>query len=313
MQMLCPECMGPLEMIDAGRARCTLHGGQYRVLFSRWVPAQPVFAPKAEPAGNPPAESGTVIGTCPSCGHKWRAMAEHVGKTARCSKCQTTFPIQRPQTEPEVHVVAEFCGKHPEVKADHSCRGCGTPICNTCTFVQPNGERLCPDCAVAARRTVPPVMPDFSLQGKQCVNHPGVAAACFCRSCDAPVCETCTFKFPGNVHVCPSCAASPRTELGARQTKYLVGSFVCAVVATLLVAFTFFLLPQQQTQKEAEVIGTVVVFAVIGLSIAGTALSTAARIPRQPTPVGVWVALAWNVMLLAGMVLLCLAGALMGA
>lgn len=318
MQMLCPECMGPLEMIDGGRARCTVHGGQYEVLFSRWVPAQAAAAGEVDQRGKPPAAPGRVAAPCPSCGREWRVSAEHVGKTVRCKDCQAAFVIAVPQSEPEAYAVApEACKKHPGVTADYSCGVCGAPICKTCAFAQPNGQQFCPDCVAGGRRAGPAAVVDFSergrLRGKECVNHPGVPAAHFCKACNAAVCETCTFKFPGNVYVCPACAASPSSALGPKQTKYLIGSFVCAVLAMLAVALMFIMIPAAQGGGEAEALGAVMVFVVLGLSITGTALSAAARIPRQPTPVAVWIALIWNMILLVGVVLLCLVGALMGA
>jgi len=47
MELNCPECMGALATTADGTARCTVHGGVYRILFQR----QPAVVPAENPAG----------------------------------------------------------------------------------------------------------------------------------------------------------------------------------------------------------------------------------------------------------------------
>ena len=49
------------------------------------------------------------------------------------------------------------------------------------------------------------------------------------------------------------------------------------------------------------------------MTIPGAALSVSARAPGRATPVAAWIALAWNLLLMGLMLLLCLVGLLMGA
>src|SRR4051794_4881542 len=42
MESFCPECMGPLASSDGQSAVCKLHGGSYRILFTRFaIPGMP--------------------------------------------------------------------------------------------------------------------------------------------------------------------------------------------------------------------------------------------------------------------------------
>jgi hypothetical protein len=73
------------------------------------------------------------------------------------------------------------------------------------------------------------------LSALKCVNHGGVAAARRCAYCGAGICETCTFTFPSELHLCPTCATQPSPAVLERKKKFLVWAYVGAIVGTLTV------------------------------------------------------------------------------
>lgn len=116
MKMVCPDCLGPLVSADGKTARCTLHGGQYQVLF---VVGDPVAAPPPLPAPverTVPAEADTI------------ALAPPAPVAAG-------GPPARP------------CAFHASNPATATCHMCGLPVCPTCAFVFPTGLCCCPACA----------------------------------------------------------------------------------------------------------------------------------------------------------------------
>ncbi len=121
MELLCPECMGPLRIVDAETARCTVHSGQYRVLF-----AHPAHA--AAPAFQ---DTGQAVapGTEPDA---------------------PTPTLEQPP------LAGVMCGQHPQVVASHRCKVCGTSVCATCDFTFAGDVHLCPKCAAAPRQVLTP-------------------------------------------------------------------------------------------------------------------------------------------------------------
>lgn len=118
MEMLCPECMAPLVSSDGQTAVCTTHGGNYRILFTRF--------PLAAPAVNAPSpESGEVVGTAVAV----------AGATPAASM---------------------RCSRHPDVPAIALCVNCRAPVCQTCDFMFPGGVHLCPSCAANPRPQISP-------------------------------------------------------------------------------------------------------------------------------------------------------------
>src|SRR6185312_12549672 len=118
MEMLCPECMAPLVSSDGQTAVCPTHGGNYRILFTRF--------PLAAPAVNALSpESGEVVGT-----------AVAVAGTNPATSMR--------------------CVRHPEVPAIAMCVNCRAPVCQTCDFMFPGGVHLCPACAANPRPQISP-------------------------------------------------------------------------------------------------------------------------------------------------------------
>src|SRR5262249_42277069 len=90
MEMICPECMGPLRAATAATAKCTLHGGIYRMLFVRAVAFAP---PPAPPATAPLADPTATTAAAATCGRHPDLEAPFT--CSRCAKavCKTcVFP-----------------------------------------------------------------------------------------------------------------------------------------------------------------------------------------------------------------------------
>jgi hypothetical protein len=81
MDMLCPECMGLMATTDGQNARCTVHGGQYRIMFTRAAQERHNFTPPPLTpmmCGIHPAVRATE--RCATCG------------TPICATCDFAFP-----------------------------------------------------------------------------------------------------------------------------------------------------------------------------------------------------------------------------
>jgi hypothetical protein len=129
MEMLCPQCMGSLVSSDGRSARCTVHGGQFTILFNRDAaptmenppensPATPA-APSAGPPVPPPLPTAAQM------------LAAHPPATMRCVQ-------------------------HPSLPATQQCQSCGAYMCDTCDFALPNGLHLCPACATKPQTALGP-------------------------------------------------------------------------------------------------------------------------------------------------------------
>ncbi len=143
-----------------------------------------------------------------------------------------------------------------------------------------------------------------------CANHPSNNAVRRCVSCGTPICETCAFTFPGNVVVCPSCAVSPKTTLSPKRRSYLILSFICASIATLFMVALFggAFEGMLQDESDLQVLGVIMMLVLLGSTVPGIALAVSARLPGRPSSIGIWIAMIWNSVLLAGFLLLCLIG-----
>jgi hypothetical protein len=207
------------------------------------------------------------------------------------------------------------CVRHPQVAARYACRNCGALVCMTCVFPGPDGTQLCPECATGKKphRPRPPGAPPHALQNVKCAIHSDVQAVHRCKVCRTPVCETCAFEFPGRLFLCPKCATSDDQALSPKRRKYMIGSLVCACIATGAFSFVFWWpLVMTPTQSSMEAAGVLSFWAVLLSTIPGIALASAARFPGRPRPASVWVGLIWNTVLLVGFFALAFIGAAMG-
>ncbi len=160
--------------------------------------------------------------------------------------------------------------------------------------------------SVVARQPAVPV-------GQLCMRHPGVQAVQICKVCGSAMCETCDFVFPGNIHLCPTCATSPRKGLKGKRRTYLIWSYILGVWSTL--ATLFFLsgaaAESVGSQADVEVLGIMMVFTMLVPAIIGMALGCSAM-ERHSKPISVWVATLWNGAIVGLFILLSIIGITMG-
>ncbi|HEX7375547.1 MAG TPA: hypothetical protein VF278_00465 [Pirellulales bacterium] len=275
MQLLCPECLGPLATTDGRTARCTLHGGTYRILFWRQAPRTP---PQPMPGTMP------VVNRLPL----------------------DASPYASPAAE------VRGCPRHPSVDAPFTCAGCMTPMCQTCSFLRPDGRRFCPDCMSPAPLKLP--ANSGELNGVKCSRHPEVPAVVRCQACSAPVCATCDFLLPGQIHACPGCVSRTDHRLSSKRKTMLGWAFALAIFATLGMAalFSGAMAGLAQGPGGQEVIGMLFSLVSFFPSLIGTALAFSTLDRRLSNPGVIWVAIVWNCLLLAVFVLLTVIGTFMG-
>lgn len=162
MTWICPECMGTMESTDGQQARCTVHGGEYQILFSHWrpsVPSKPAsrgleemtfqVAPGAvcyqhqnSPATNACQSCGSPV--CEVCVFKENGTAFCPNCIVRQSRSKEASDWDAPSIPP-----GTFCVQHRTVAATQKCKACGAYMCSTCDFTLPDGVHVCPACAVA--------------------------------------------------------------------------------------------------------------------------------------------------------------------
>lgn len=262
MEMICPECMGTLVAQDGESVRCTIHGGQFKVLFSRF---------------RMPAAQGSV--------------------------------------PPPVLAEGATCIQHPNIPAAHACQSCGKPVCATCAF-ESGGSWYCPQCVTqpmvmaAAAPAQSAAAPTIALSEARCVQHPNVQATQQCKACGAFMCATCDFELPGGIHVCPACAAAPKTNLSPRRKKLMIGSFALAAWSTvgMVCVFAGAFASMARDKGAQEALGVALMLFVLAPAIVGTALGVGAMDRRLSTPPLLWIATIWNGMLVGSFVLLMIIG-----
>lgn len=282
MEMLCPECLGPLVTTDGRTARCTLHGGAYRIMFQR---GQITLPPLTEaPLVVSVAAPKTVIQPPPGTADN---------------------PYRSP-----VHEV-QVCTRHPNVETEMNCVRCGAAICMTCGFPQADGTQVCPDCVSKVR--ISPSTVRLVPEGVMCSRHPQVQAERYCQSCRAPVCPTCDFALPGGVHLCPNCATKTSHGLSSSRKSLVGWSIALAIWCTLgLVVLLSGALAEAVAEPGGqEAVGIALSIFVYIPSLVGTALSLSALDRRLSNPAVVWVSIVWNVLVLAVLLLLTVVGIFM--
>jgi hypothetical protein len=259
VELLCPECLAPLESADGQTARCTTHGGEYQILFAR----QPFAAPAM--AAMPPV----ILGE------------------------------------------GAVCVQHPSVPALLTCDNCEAPMCATCDFPQATGLHLCPNCATA-QAYAPPVMTTAAQaipEGVHCPQHPNSRAVAKCKVCGGFMCNTCTFDLPGGIKLCPTCAtATPKIR--PKRKKLLIASYVLAVWCTIMMAGLFggMFRGFANDEESRKLFGLVLMLLLPLPSLVGVALAVSSMERRVPNTIAMWIATAWNGIILAGFVLLIIVG-----
>lgn len=142
-------------MRAGGMARCTVHGGDYKILFWRDMPPVLAPVPATVPTSavcanhlNVPAVSlcqhcGTAI--CDVCSFP---QSDGSRKCSSCAMIQSAEPVVRsPMSSVSPAAQNQKCKQHPDVPAVHLCQTCREPMCATCDFLLPGNYHVCPTCA----------------------------------------------------------------------------------------------------------------------------------------------------------------------
>lgn len=222
---------------------------------------------------------------------------------------------------------AGMCFQHQTVAAVQSCASCGVGVCPTCDFVIPapnpsnsmlqlgTDRHLCPNCVSPRGAGIAnnpslraPALPLGA--GIMCVRHAEVEAVRHCNICHTPMCQTCDFELPGYFHVCPSCATNPKREMSSGRKRNMILSYVLGAWATLGIAATFAgaFAGMVQTKSGEEAFGMIFGLLVFLPSIAGTALGVSTIDRKLANPPAIWVAVIWNAIILAILIILTIIG-----
>ena len=206
---------------------------------------------------------------------------------------------------------APRCPQHPGVAATANCSRCGALVCQTCAFPRADGTVWCPRCAMAPQMPVPWAPPPAFVQplNVACQRHPAVTAIYLCTTCKAPICGTCAFSFPGGIHLCPSCATSPKKPLSGKRRSLVIGALALATWSTIGMVVMFSgALRETVTESDAQALGIVIGLLVGMPAIIGGGIGISCFDRRLSNPPVVWVAAIWNGILLAVWVLLSIIG-----
>jgi uncharacterized Zn finger protein (UPF0148 family) len=258
---------------------------------------------------------------CPDC---LAPVVSRDGRTARCTthggQFQVLFlrrPLDAPAREantpcPAVGSGAK-CRQHPTVPASQTCDDCGTPICATCIFNEPDGRIFCPECATRRATTGSTRLSPLPA-GAFCVQHSRVAATAQCKICGACMCDTCKFEVPGGIYICPSCAVTPHAALSPKRKKMLVGSYALAIWSTVVMMALFAgafrsLVGNRDAQ---QILGFVLLLILVAPATIGVSLGVGVMDRRHPNSMAVWMATIWNGIILGGFLLLMIIGLMKG-
>jgi DNA-directed RNA polymerase subunit RPC12/RpoP len=261
---------------------------------------------------------------CPEC---LATLESRDGQTARCTthggEFQILFlrsPLPTPprdlNTPPIALAAGAMCLQHVSVPASYACRDCGTPICGTCAFEESDGSHVCPSCAGRRLAFGPPrttAAPSVAA-GVCCLQHTHLQATAQCKTCGAFMCDTCKFEMPGGIQICPSCATTPRTTLSPKRKKMLIGSYALAGWCTLVMGALFAGVFQGMVKDKAsqQAFGLLLMFILLGPSIVGVSLGVGVMDRRLPNTITMWIATAWNGLILGGFILLMIVGMMKG-
>ena len=148
--------------------------------------------------------------------------------------------------------------------------------------------------------------------GTTCSVHPETPAIRLCSICSSPICQTCEFLFPGNLHLCTTCATKPRdVKLSPGRRRNLVIAYICVIWATLATVLLFTAGAIIDDEKILLAIENLFGFAVLIPSIIGTALAFAVLDKRLTNPLAVWIAVVWNSLYIFFLIILTCVGIFM--
>lgn len=128
------------------------------------------------------------------------------------------------------------------------------------------------------------------------------------------MCDTCKFDLPGGFVLCPHCATTPKTTLSPKRKKMLVASYALAVWCTIVMAAMFGGVFRGMAEDKAgeAAIGVLLSFLLLGPSIVGLALGIGVMDRRLNNTMAMWIAVAWNGLILGAFILLMIIGIFSG-
>lgn len=283
MELLCPECLVPMESADGQAAHCAKHGGEFQILFARTPTPAPIPAPVEPPplilqqdavcAHHP---TFAAVATCKVCG------------TAICGSCDV-----------------------PRFDGSHICRNClgqepvAQPILSQ-ESAAPPVLRLQPIAPPIISTAIPasPFPP-----GVYCGQHSKVQATSKCKLCGVFMCHTCAFDLPSGAKICPACATAP-PKLSSSRKKLLVVSFVTAVWSTIFWVSIYSMIGHRgvRDREGVQMLGLLILVFVPVPSLIGVALGVSTMERRAPNPMAMWIATIWNGLILAAFILVFILG-----
>lgn len=156
--------------------------------------------------------------------------------------------------------------------------------------------------------SIPKVAP--VREGVMCGQHSQVQATQQCRRCGAFMCATCDFEFPNNLHLCPACACKSEDGLDPRRKKFVIWSMALAAWTSLGMAclISGALRGLANSRADAAVLGYALLLFVLGPGLTGLTLGLSAKYQRRANPPSIWIAIAWNAILVASFIILMIIG-----
>ncbi|MAX26719.1 MAG: hypothetical protein CMJ19_19675 [Phycisphaeraceae bacterium] len=321
-----------------GRAICPRHGDHFQLLFVRdpaLLPPDPTQAPPLAPdtPGNEPvqvteaAPAEKLKYCCDGCQRTYELLPEMVGKDVKCqcghvgtvtlpsdalAQDDGTYELAEsaPPTTPQTtRVNSTACKRHPDMPVIANCGRCRAAVCATCDFAYPDGSHLCPDCASGVTSRIAANIPAINAQ---CIHHPDVQAVAVCMECHTPVCNTCVFTYPGNVHLCPACATNPVKKLTSGRKSLAIWSIVLAVWSFLALGALVLGVFEEIAQESEDALGVILMYVGILPSLVGTAIGVASRDKNRGNPPITWIGMIANGIILGMWFLLMIVGMLAG-
>ena len=257
--MLCPQCLSPLDSQIQGSARCSVHGN-FRVLFSRADAAAPqviqaisqssaaTYSDATQQRELAPALPSVAVAQA-TAELELQPVRETSPEEARALAALGLAEKPKPKPlspGPQRTAPEGKCVRHPKMDSVQNCTQCQTPMCRMCLYRAPYGKKICPSCSglggaapadggvsVSSPDVIEPRSVSPMMVGISCATHADVQAIHKCKICSAGVCETCDFKFPGSIHICPVCVMKPRGGLSARRLKFVIWGYAVGAVTFL--------------------------------------------------------------------------------
>jgi hypothetical protein len=144
-----------------------------------------------------------------------------------------------------------------------------------------------------------------------CINHPQVTAQFKCIHCNAALCPTCAFSFPGDIHLCPVCIRKKPSELNPKIKRN-----ACISIFTAAFSFFswFFLVITQDKLEDTlypAAIGWIALLFTLFPAITGYAMGVGVLPKKGKKPILLLIGIICNSILIAFFILFAIIGIFM--